>query len=135
MFSQLKDLNKNTQAASQVDDVKEKIVSSPLHLPKKEKQQEKKQHTQPHSDVTTSTRHDVNLRKWRDVIEDTETHNSALRITNDERYAVEDLIQELRRKYKIKTSMNEIARLGLIYLIEDFKKERQGAIIIKVKKS
>jgi hypothetical protein len=86
-------------------------------------------------DVMTSSRQHVNLRKWRDIIEDTETHNSALRITNDERYDVEDLVSELRRKYKIKTSMNELARLGLLYLITDFKKDKQQSLIIKVKKS
>jgi hypothetical protein len=88
-----------------------------------------------HHDVTTPVRHDVNHRKWRDIIEDTEVHNSALRLTNEERYDVEDLVSELRRKYKIKTSMNELARLGLLYIIDDFKKDKQNALIIKVKKS
>jgi hypothetical protein len=88
-----------------------------------------------HHDVTTSTCHDVNHRKWRDIIENTEVHNSALRLTNEERYDVEDLVSELRRKYKIKTSMNELARLGLLYIIDDFKKDKQNALIIKVKKS
>ncbi len=82
----------------------------------------------------TSSRHDVNLRKWRDIIENTETHNSALRITNEERYEIEDLVSELRRKYKIKTPMNELARLGLLYIIDDFKKDKENALIIKVKK-
>jgi hypothetical protein len=86
-------------------------------------------------DVTTSSHHDVNYRRWRDIIEDTEVHNSALRLTNEESYAVEDLVSELRRKYKIKTSMNEIARLGLLYIINDFKKDKPQALIIKVKKS
>jgi hypothetical protein len=87
------------------------------------------------NDVMTSSRHDANLRKWRDIIEDTEVQNSALRVTKEERYAIEDLVSELRRKYKIKTSMNEIARLGLLYIIDDFKKDKQKALIIKVKKS
>src|SRR3954452_6789797 len=85
--------------------------------------------------VTTSSHHDVNFRKWRDIIEDTEVHNSALRLTNEESYAIEDLVSELRRKYKIKTSMNEIARLGLLYIMNDFKKDKPQALIIKVKKS
>jgi len=87
------------------------------------------------NDVMTSSRQDANLRKWRDVIEDTETHNSALRMTKEERYDVEDLVSELRRKFKIKTSMNEVARLGLLYIINDFKKDKTKALIIKVKKS
>jgi hypothetical protein len=93
--------------------------------------------TDPHvpHDVTTSFLHDVNLRNWRDVIENTETQNSALRLTSAERYAVEDVISELRRKEKIKTSMNEIARLGLLLLIHDFQQHRKNSVVYQVKKS
>ncbi len=116
-----------------------KTADSPTPTPPTQKIEEKQQKEakvilQRH-DVTTSLRQDVKLREWRDLIEDTETHNSALRITNEERYEIEDLVSELRRKYKIKTSMNEIARLGLLYIIEDFKKDKQNSLIIKVKKS
>jgi hypothetical protein len=86
-------------------------------------------------DVTTSLSHDVDFRKWRDIIEDTETRNSSLRITSSEKYDIEDLIGELERKYKIKTSLNEIARLGILYLIDDFKKGKLNSLIMKVKKS
>ena len=86
-------------------------------------------------DVTTSVRHDVNYRARKEIIEETESHNSSLRITNEEKYAVKDLIDELERKYKARTSLNEIARLGLLYIIEDFKKQRLESLVIKVKKS
>jgi len=83
----------------------------------------------------TSSLQDVNLRVWRDTIENTETHNSSLRLTNDEVYEVEDLINELRRNLKVKTSLNEVARLGLLYIIRDFKKKRENSLVYKVKKS
>jgi hypothetical protein len=86
-------------------------------------------------DVTTSSRHDVNYREWRDIIENTETHNSALRLTREERYEVEDTIQDLERKHKIKTSLNEVARLGLLSVIQDYKKNKQQSLLYKVKKS
>ena len=86
-------------------------------------------------DVTTPRRHDVNYRAWKEIIEETESHNSSLRITNEEKYAVKDLIDELERKYKVRTSLNEIARLGLLYIIDNFKKERMESLIMKVKKS
>lgn len=86
-------------------------------------------------DVMMSALQDVNLRAWREVIENTETQNTALRITSEERYAIEDVVNELRRKEKVKTSMNEIARLGLIYLIYDFKKNGHESILYKVKKT
>lgn len=87
------------------------------------------------NDVVTSLLQDVNLRLWRDIIENTETHNSSLRLTNDEVYEVEDLINELRRNLKVKTSLNEVARLGLLYIIRDFKKKRENSLVYKVKKS
>jgi hypothetical protein len=87
------------------------------------------------TDAMTSPRHDVEYRAWKDVIENTETHNSALRLTNEERYTVEDVLNELERTYRVKTSMNELARLGLIALCNDFMKNGKESLIYKVKKS
>jgi hypothetical protein len=137
MFSELKKLDNENKAVDQAIEVKHQKDLSPTPLPVT-KTIEKKPQTEAKSqnhDVMTSSRQDVNLRKWRDIIEDTEVHNSALRLTNEERYDLEDLVSELRRKYKIKTSMNEIARLGLLYIVDDFKKDKHNALIIKVKKS
>ena len=86
-------------------------------------------------DVTTSSLHEVNFRVWKDTIENTETHSSSLRLTNEENYAVEDLVNELKRSLKVKTSLNEAARLGLLYIIRDFKQNREKSLIYKVKKS
>ena len=86
-------------------------------------------------DVTTSRRQDVDYRAWKDIIENTETHNSALRLTREERYDVEDVISELERTHHIKTSMNELARLGLLSLIHDYKKNKHQSLLYKVKKS
>jgi hypothetical protein len=85
-----------------------------------------------HHDAVTSVLHDVNLRVWREIIENTETHNSALRITSEERFAVEDIVNELRRKEKIKTSMNELIRLGLLFLIHDFKTNKRASLVYQV---
>lgn len=86
-------------------------------------------------DVTTSLLQDVDLKRWREQIEDTETQNSSLRLTSQERYVIEDVISELQRKEKIKTSMNEVARLGLLFLIHEFKKNRRQSILYRVKKA
>ena len=86
-------------------------------------------------DVMTPQNDDVEYRSWRDIIENTETHNSALRLTREERYQIEDMIQDLERTHKIKTSMNEVARLGLLAVIADYKKHKRDALIYKVKKS
>jgi len=86
-------------------------------------------------DVTTSMRQDINYRAWKDIIENTETHNSALRLTREERYEVEDVVSDLERTHHIKTSMNELARLGLLSLIRDYKQRKQQSLVYKVKKS
>ena len=86
-------------------------------------------------DVMTSQLTGVNLKAWQAVIEDTETQNSALRLTSTERYAVEDVVNELRRQEKIKTSMNEIARLGLLLLIHDFKQNKRRSLLYQVKQA
>jgi len=85
--------------------------------------------------VTTSSLREVNLRVWKDTVENTETHNSSLRLTNEENYAIEDMINELKRSLKIKTSLNEVARLGLLYIIHDFKRNREKSLVYEVKKS
>lgn len=91
------------------------------------------------NDVTTSaitsSRQGIDLKKWQEIIENTETQNSALRLTSQERYAIEDAVNELRRKYGIKTSMNEMARLGLLVIVADFKKRRKDSLIYTVKKA
>jgi len=86
-------------------------------------------------DVVTSSRQATSLKAWQEIIENTETQNSALRLTSEERYAVEDMVSELRRKYAIKTSMNEIARLGLLVLVADFKQQKKASLIHHVKKA
>ena len=108
---------------------KEEVVSTPSQYTTHETQQPSS------NNADTSSRHDVTFRTWRDIIENTETHNSALRLTNEERFDIEDLVSELRRKYKVKTSMNEIARLGLLYIVQDFKKNKTKSLIHNVKKS
>jgi hypothetical protein len=86
-------------------------------------------------DVMTSARQNVNYRAWREVIENTETHNSALRLTRQERYDIEDLVSDLERTHKIKTSMNELARLGLLSILHDYQQHTKESLVYKVKKS
>jgi hypothetical protein len=87
------------------------------------------------TDVMTSLLQDVNLRDWRDTIENTQTRGSSLRLTNEEIYAVEDVIQDLERLLNIKTSMNELARLGLLFLMHELKQNGDKSLVYKVKKS
>jgi hypothetical protein len=112
--------------------IKSSTPDSPAPVRKQSKKQVNKSAT---NDVTTSSRHDVKLRAWRDIIENTETHNSSLRLTTEEGENIEDLITDLKRKFKIKTSLNEVARLGLLHIVQDFKKNSESSLVYKVKKS
>lgn len=134
--------------AGQAQNVPADITTShspPLSTPEAQRRDEPQQASQQAKppDVVTAVTSDgmtlqlqaIKLKAWQEIIENTETQNSALRLTKGERYAVEDLVNELRRKYGIKTSMNEIARLGLLLLIHDFKQHKQAALIHHVKKA
>jgi hypothetical protein len=35
----------------------------------------------------------------------------------------------------VKTSLNEVVRLGLLYILRDFKKDRENSLIYQIKKS
>lgn len=86
-------------------------------------------------DVVTSLLEGTDLGAWREVLANTETHGSAFRLSSAERDAVEDLVRDLRRVERIKTSMNELARLGLMLLIHDFRKRGDKSVVFRVKKS
>ena len=118
-------------------DPSDKAIKSPTpeSPPPARQQNSKKVKKSATNDVMTSSLHDVNLRAWKDTIENTETHNSSLRLTTEEGEHMEDLITDLKRTFKIKTSLNEIARLGLLYIMQDFKKHGEHSLIYKVKKS
>ena len=130
------ELFKKQSPLSSTDNL-DKTLKSLMHesSPPARKQSNKKVYKSANNDVMTSSLHDVNLRGWKDTIENTETHNSSLRLTTEEGEHIEDLITGLKRTYKIKTSLNEIARLGLIHIVQDFKKHGENSLIYKVKKS
>jgi hypothetical protein len=86
-------------------------------------------------DLVTLPLGQINLRNWRIGLENTETRNSALRLTSAERDRVEDLVRELWRRHKVRTSMNEVARLGLRVIERDFRRSDQGSLVYRLKRS
>jgi hypothetical protein len=131
------ELFKTKQTPLSSTDNSDKTIKPPTPElpPPARKQSTKKVNKSATNDVMMSSRYDVNLRAWKDTIENTETHNSSLRLTTAEGEHIEDVITDLKRKYKIKTSLNEIARLGLLHIVQDFKKHSENSLIYKVKKS
>ena len=135
MFSELKKIDEKAQVARQEKQPRRATPANKTATPPPPpKTPERAAQEAPH-DVTPSAHQDVDYRAWREIIENTETHNSALRLTRGERYEVEDVVSELERQHKIKTSMNEVARLGLLSLIHDYKKNKHESLLYKVKKS
>ena len=131
------ELFKKKQTPLSSTDDSDKTIKSPTpeSPPPGRQQNNKKVSKAATDDVATSSLYDANLRVWRDMIENTETHNSSLRLTTEEGEHIEDLITGLKRNYKIKTSLNEIARLGLLHIVQDFKRHGENSLIYKVKKS
>lgn len=94
------------------------------------------------TDTNESTRHDVmtsvspeEVSRWRKLLANSETHGSALRLSAQERDDVEDCVLLLRRTYGIKTSMNELVRLGLLLLVRDVRARKSKSVICAVKES
>ncbi len=96
------------------------------------------------AEVSESPRHDVmtdvmmsvlpeDISLWRKVLAVSETHNSALRLSAQERDDIEDCVLLLRRKFGIKTSMNELARLGLLLLVRDVRMRKSESLVSAVK--
>lgn len=91
----------------------------------------------PHHDVVTDVMTSVlleDISMWRKVLAVSETHNSALRLSAQERDDIEDCVLLLRRKFGIKTSMNELARLGLLLLVRDVRTRKSESLVCAVKK-
>ena len=87
------------------------------------------------TDLVTLALGPIDLRAWRRGFENTETRNSALRLTSAERDRVEDLVRDLWRKHMVRTSMNEVARLGLRVIERDFTRSGSTSLVYRVKRS
>jgi len=75
----------------------------------------------------------LDLRTWRMALENNDTRRSALRLTSSERDRVEDLVRELWRVHRLRSSMNEVARLGLRVIERDFRRRGQESLVYRVK--
>lgn len=107
-------------------------VSTPKR-PSASKDVMKPRHHDVTPDVVTSVLPE-NVSMWRKILANTETHSSALRLSAQERDDIEDCVLLLRRTLGIKTSMNELARLGLLLLVQDVHARKSKSVICAVKR-
>jgi hypothetical protein len=70
---------------------------------------------------------------WKEIITDADTQNTTVRLTKKESNNVSDFTRNLRREKNIRISMNELARLGLLFLMDDFNDNGEKSVISKVK--
>lgn len=105
----------------------------PRKSPDVSKEAMKSRHHDVTPDVVTSVRPE-DVSQWRTILANTETHNSALRLSAKERDDIEDCVLLLRRTLGIKTSMNELARLGLLLLVQDVRARTSKSVICAVKR-
>ena len=108
----------------------------PVPTPKRQdasKEVMKSRHHDVTPDVVTSVLPE-NVSKWRKILANTETHNSALRLSAQERDDIEDCVLLLRRTLGVKTSMNELARLGLLMLVQDVRVRKSKSVVCAVKR-
>lgn len=75
------------------------------------------------------------LRRLRDVLlEDHPVHNT-FRYSQDSLDAVRDIVYELEVKRGIKTSRNDVMRLGLAWLVDDYRTRREQSVLVQVLKA
>lgn len=65
---------------------------------------------------------DLNIRPYR---------KDSFLFTTEEFEALEDLKLELRRKFDLKVTKNDLARSGLHYLVEDYKRHGEASIAVR----
>lgn len=76
----------------------------------------------------------LTAKQWRKKLDDKTGSNSSLRIPKDEKRPVEDMLTDLERRYGYSISMNDLARLGLMLLTNDFKRKRSRALVLEILK-
>ena len=141
IYDQLSQLEEQAPAAAETQPATEKAVVPALTTQKLRATTTPRRHgVSPEArvdstkDPMTSVLDDVDLVRWRDVLADTVTLSSTFRLTEEERRVVEDAVRDLRRTDRIKTSMNELARLGLMFLVHDLRRHGAKSVIHRVKR-
>jgi hypothetical protein len=57
--------------------------------------------------------------------------NNTYAFTEEELWAIEDTKQELERKHGLKVTKYNLVRLGVHYLIEDYRRNRATSFVVK----
>jgi len=120
----------------------QKKVKAPAQ-PKKAKQKSRSVNvTSRHHDITTSINHDINQSHHHDVaieeirksVRSTGKDLTSLRLTPEETKSLRDIAYTYESQ-GYRTSRNEIARIGINYLISDYRQNGKSSILEKVVKA
>jgi len=87
---------------------------------------------QPRHHATMQPRHHATMVETiRSALKEIGKEAATYRLTQEEKKAIEDLIYEYKRKH-IKTSANEITRIGVNYILQDHKEKGKQSMLTLV---
>ena len=118
------------------------IKKTPPKPPKKpSKTPSKQKGTPPNDDTTTPRYHDTTVSRYHDTVElvrkavkDFGKEAATHRFTLEEKKMLSDIIYAYKGQ-EIRTSENEITRIAINYINEDYKKNGENSILDKVLKA
>ena len=82
-------------------------------------------------DTMQPRHHAIMVETIRSALKDIGKEAATYRLTQEEKKAIEDLIYEYKRK-NIKTSANEITRIGVNYILQDHKEKGKQSMLTLV---
>ncbi len=130
-------MEKVPQAERQSEEkVQEKVVSSPQASKSSTAALPSHRDTtvSRHHDTVTPRNHDTVIETIRKAVKEFGKEAATHRFTNTEKRAVLDIIYSYKA-LDIKTSENEVARIAINYILEDYKQNGQTSILDRVLKA
>ena len=113
----------------QVDQPVSQSTNRPTHQSRYRETMPSREH-----DTTVSRHHDTIFEAVRKAVKEFGKEAATHRFTLDEKKAIADLVYTYKRK-NIKTSENEITRIGVNYLLQDHKENGRMSILNRVIKA
>lgn len=72
------------------------------------------------------------LESIRKIVKDIGHATSPLRITPNESDVLEDTVHNIKKDYKLKTDKNQVVRIALNYLLDDYERNASTSILVEV---
>lgn len=123
-----------TPPVTKLPDQKEKLEKTKKTIPKPEKSSKTDTTTPRYHDTTVSRYQETIYELVRKAVKEFGKEAATHRFTMEEKRAVADIIYTYKNN-GIKTSENEIARISVNYIIEDYRENGENSILHKILKA